>query len=607
MSWLDHPQTEPVFRISQSNRTVLFDPSDTYIWDLLMDKEGNFFVATGHDGKIYRISPNGETELFYEGPARHILSLAIDENGDILAGTGNPGQIIRVNKNRESFVLFDSYFQEIRSLLIDETNNTIYAAALSDSSSKPSKQTGVSQSTTNPSVARPSPTSTTISLGSTASTSLEKHDNLKGAVYRVQHDGAWDRVWGSSHETPYDINQDTNGNILVSTGPEGRLLDISQDPPQTTLLLRAPAEQITSLTRTESDVLFYTTANPARAYVLDTVLADSGLYTSPVMDAGSLSAWGAMRWNDSRQPNDAIRFFTRSGNTDNPVENWSPWTSPSFVNGPQINSPNARYLQWKVELRNKDLNPELLSVSLSYLAKNLRPEITKLTVHGPGVVFQSSFPSNDPPIAGLDTQAFSGSSSKNGSGGNTQSTPSLGRRIYRKGLQTIDWTARDPNNDNLAYDLFYKKDTASVWLPLRETLTTNLFTWDTSSTPDGSYLIRLIATDKPSNKEGASLSDLKESTLFLIDNTQPSIEFVETESTASVATISFLVKDEQSPIKHVEYSVDSSDWKTLYPEDGISDSEIETFQFSVARISLSDVVIRAKDSMDNIVTKSLPM
>ena len=595
-----------VFRTSGTDSNAIFDPDDTYIWDLLIDDEENIFIATGDDGRIYRIRPSGDTELFYEGSARHVLSLAIDTNGDLLAGTGDPGQIIRIDENRESFVLLDSAFQEIRSLHVGESD-TIYAAALNDSSSPRSNSTGSPTSTNTSSGTISGSALATNTSGMGASFSRDNTENLKGAVYRVHYDGRWDRIWESSRETPYDINFDTTGSLLISTGPDGRLFQVTQDPPRTTLLLRAQAEQITSLAATESGLVFYTTANPARVYTLGSELSDSGTYTSPVMDAGSLATWGAIRWGQSQQPADSVQFFTRSGNTENSVENWSSWISPSIVNGAQISSPKARYLQWKVELRKIDVGPEIFSVSLSYLSQNLRPQITKLTLHEPGTVFQSSFPSNDPPVAGLDSPAFSEPSSRNESANSRQSTPNLGRRIYRKGLQTIEWTARDRNNDTLTYDLFYKKEADSTWLPLRKTLETTLYTWDTSSTPDGAYLIRLIASDRPSNTEDSSMADLKESTRFLIDNTQPTIQFLESTSIDSTVTISFIVQDNQSPIRHVEYSINALDWITLYAEDGLADSETERFQVTIAESSLEYIVIRAKDSMNNIITKAPEM
>src|SRR4051794_7831675 len=35
----------------------------THVWDLLEDKDGNLIAATGDEGKIYKISPDGQVSV----------------------------------------------------------------------------------------------------------------------------------------------------------------------------------------------------------------------------------------------------------------------------------------------------------------------------------------------------------------------------------------------------------------------------------------------------------------------------------------------------------------------------------------------------------------
>src|SRR5208282_6010162 len=44
--------------------TVYFTPETKYIWDLLLDKAGNLYVATGDHGEIYKVTAKGEHSLF---------------------------------------------------------------------------------------------------------------------------------------------------------------------------------------------------------------------------------------------------------------------------------------------------------------------------------------------------------------------------------------------------------------------------------------------------------------------------------------------------------------------------------------------------------------
>ena len=47
------------------------------------------------------------------------------------------------------------------------------------------------------------------------------------------------------------------------------------------------------------------------------------------------------------------------------------------------------------------------------------------------------------------------------------SSPSLGRRTYQKGLQTLVWKADDENDDDLIYDVLYRREGETAWKALR--------------------------------------------------------------------------------------------------------------------------------------------
>ena len=53
-------------------------------------------------------------------------------------------------------------------------------------------------------------------------------------------------------------------------------------------------------------------------------------------------------------------------------------------------------------LTGKGESPVLTSVTAAYLQRNVRPEVTSVTVHPPGVVFQKPFSTGETEIAGFD-------------------------------------------------------------------------------------------------------------------------------------------------------------------------------------------------------------
>jgi hypothetical protein len=193
--------------------------------------------------------------------------------------------------------------------------------------------------------------------------------------------------------------------------------------------------------------------------------------------------------------------------------------------------------------------------------------------------------------------------------------PALGRRIYQKGLQTFVWKAEDGNDDRMQFDVSYRRESETAWKVLKRGLWDPIFVWDTTSVPDGTYLLKVSATDAPGNSPGTALVGELESIGFDIDNTPPHIEVQPGNRAGARTTLQFVVRDDQSPIQRVEYSLDASRWRVVYPKDGIPDSRREEFEVVVEEnetagsqpaagnaINVINVIIRATDAMNNVAT-----
>src|SRR5919202_5458723 len=174
---------------------------------------------------------------------------------------------------------------------------------------------------------------------------------------------------------------------------------------------------------------------------------------------------------------DRIELYTRSGNTDPPDDTWSPWSaSYSNAEGSSITSPKARYLQWRAVLTGKGEGPGITSVTAAYLQRNLRPQVRSVTVHPPGIVFQKPYSTGDPDLAGFEDQTTP--ERKLTQAAMTQQTvgssSSLGRRTYQKGLETLQWKADDENDDDLSYDVLYRREGETAWKTLRKGVTESI-------------------------------------------------------------------------------------------------------------------------------------
>jgi hypothetical protein len=612
-----------IYRVGADGKsTTFFDPEDKYIWALAAAPDGTLFAATGQKGNIYRITPDGRGSVLYKTNTTNVVSLALDRNGNVIAGTESPGRIFRIDRNGKAFVLLDSPFKEIHALKI-ASDGTIYATAFSGAPGGEDRAAPlVSMTPETPPSRAPVPsvsaeiTSITVvdagtGIAGGGATRESRSRNAKGAIYRVRPDGLWDTLWEATDDWPFDLLVESDGTLLVGTGKEGKIFRLAGDPARATLLARVAARQVTALMRESSGRIVAAGSNPGKIFALASAHAASGTYDSDVRDAGTVATWGALRWRASAARPGDIEIFTRSGNTATPDETWSPWSQAyTASSGEKITSPNARYLQWRAAFNGATTSdgPVLTSVTAAYLPRNLRPVVLNITVHPPGTVFQRPFSTGELEIAGFEDNTSDG---RNPSQPNQATpgapppspTPALGRKVYQKGLQTFVWKADDENDDRLQYDIFYRREGETTWKPLKRGLWDPIYVWDTTSVPDGTYYVKVAASDAPSNSPATALVGELESVSFDVDNTPPVIELQSAVRSGTRATVKFVVRDEQSAVQRVEYSLDASRWRVAYPVDGIADSRREEFDVTLDDAAgAGSVIIRATDAMNNVAT-----
>ena len=87
-------------------------------------------------------------------------------------------------------------------------------------------------------------------------------------MYRIAPDGAWDLIWSSREDSPYDVAFEPDGSILVATGNEGKIFRLAGDPLQPTLLTRSTSQQVTTLLRDADGRVTFTTSNPGKLFRL---------------------------------------------------------------------------------------------------------------------------------------------------------------------------------------------------------------------------------------------------------------------------------------------------------------------------------------------------
>jgi hypothetical protein len=592
---------------------VFFDPEDKYIWSLAFDRQGRLIVATGDKGVIYRVGNDGKGQVFYDTDETHVISLAVDREGNVIAGGDPKGYLYRIAPDGKAFVLYDSGMREVHAVTV-AADGTIYAAVVSsrpglspssvpilvpdsgprgeptvtislgaDSSAAQSVEVNVS--------ANDSPTSSPISP---SSSSRSTDGATQTAILEVLPDGVVNTIWRSSSEMVFALLPRAD-RLLFSTGSKGRIYSF-QKPRSTTLLVESTEEQTTTLIQAGNRI-YATSSNVGKLFNLGDALASSGTYESSVRDTEAISTWGkATLKSDTPQQ---IQLSTRSGNTGSPDKTWSDWAR---VDGDgAISSPKARFIQWRAVLRaDSGRSPSLNSVTVPYMQQNFRPEVTSLDVlpFGVTLIKQQPLTSTGAP-AGPQDSATLRANARAGLPGLIKVPP---RRSLQKGAQSFQWVAVDKNEDALQYDLYYRSEGATTWALLKKNVEDSFYTINSDTLPDGTYLVRLVASDSLSNTAETALSGERESRLFLIDNTAPEVTSRQDGSSGGRVRVAIEATDSTSTLSQAEISVDAGEFRTIFPRDGITDSKRESFLWQSDMLSPGEHVItcRVYDQNDNV-------
>ncbi len=589
------------------NSSVFFDPGTKYIWDLAVDrgtgkdKNGDLYVATGDHGEIFRVTPSGDHTLFFKSDETHIRVLAFDRQNNLIAGSDGSGLIYRISPNGEGFVLYSAPKKEITALAVDSGGN-IYAAGVGEKRNNPAILPDMalpSHMSSQPSASLGAGPGTGFSKASSASAPMipGNFGNFGSAggseIYRISSDGVPARIWGSGEDVVYALAFGPSGELLAGSGNRGHIFQVGGED-KFADLVTASASQVTAFAAAPKSGLYASSSNLGKIFLLGASPNASGTYVSDVFDARIFSRWGRAEFRGSGD----IELFTRSGNVDNPDRNWSAWKKVEWQRDAEVGVPPARFIQWKAILHAGKIEPRVASVTINYLSKNVAPDFDEVAVEE-GVRY--------PPSA-----------KSTGDGGGTTSSGSRHADnppspIPDRSSIGVAWSVHDDNDDDMVYSIYYRGESESRWLLLKDNLTEKFYSFDSSLLPDGAYIVKVVASDAPSHSPGQALTTERESARFEVDTTPPRIEDLRGSVEGSQVHVTFRAVDGFSPIRKAEYSVDAGDWQLVEPVGQISDSKTESYDFradlppanalATGNIAAEHVVvIRTYDRHDNMAS-----
>jgi outer membrane protein assembly factor BamB len=544
-----------------------------HVWALSVDsKSGTVYAGTGGPGKIAAIEAGGKTRAIWDSGDKHVVSLLAADDKHLYAGTSEEAILYKVSLDGRAEALADFDAEEVRALA--RYGGSLYAAV------NDFERAGGAAPLSPGAAAAPRGTKITAAAsGSPASAgSLPRpgQRKAKAALYRIDPDGRMEQMFSIPDGYFTALAFDDTGRAYVGTGSEGRVYRVAADR-TAALAIDVSERQALTVLRAGNGFLVGT-GDVGGVYRAAPAAPRQATYLSRVLDGEYRSRWGLFRWHGTHD----VSIESRSCNTAKPDKTWTGFTPlekphPTAEGGVgQVASPPARYVQYRATFGAPE--GRLAAVTLAYLPQNQRARITEL---GPADSGGAA-----PAAGGLGALAASPAAA---------AAPRAHQTVIK-----LRWKVENPDGDELSYRLAFRQENDAVWRPLGgpDPLTKTEYDWNTEGLPDGTYIVKVTASDERSVPRELALETSFTSAPILVDNRKPEVVGL----TLKWPYVSGRARDDQSPLVAMEYSIDGGDWQVLAAADGICDDLVESFTIKLPSLAPGPhaVAVRAWDSADNV-------
>ncbi|HXJ16173.1 MAG TPA: hypothetical protein VNM68_03145, partial [Candidatus Polarisedimenticolia bacterium] len=439
-------------------------------------------------------------------------------------------------------------------------------------------------------------------------------------VVKIAPGGSPETMWTSRQDLVFALGLSSAGRLLLGTGDNGTLIEMEDNDVYSSIAHTASA-QVTSLVAAPDGKVFVATANPGKIFTLGPGYESNGSFESEPFDAKIFSRWGRLTWwggNGAAQGK--VAFYLRCGNTSNPEVSWGPWTGP-YKNpaGDPTDCPPSRFAQWKAVFLDAGSGapPSIAWVSLAYQPRNVAPVIDDIAVQDPGTrvagppgqpegfanttPVQLRMPQKPSASAGAAASVITQASARRTK---IEMPP---RGLQQKGYQSVLWNSHDDNDDDLEFAIYYRSEGDQSWRLLKDKLTEEYYSWDTTSMPDGAYYLKIVASDAPANPADQALSAERESNRFEVVNTPPRIENLHAGSAVPRSKASFEAVSASSTIDRAQYSIDAGDWQIVFPTGQLSDAQKENYEIELPALPPGEhtLAVQVSDRYDNTATSQV--
>jgi hypothetical protein len=546
-----------IFKIAQGKADVLTTLPDTsHVWALAMDRaKANLYAATGPDGKVFLVHPDGSHSVYFQSDEPQLVSLAVGEQGEVYAGSSGKGLLYKITAPGRATVLYDFPGEEVKGVGVAK-GGVVWAIGNEYGELPEAPRRGASTRPSGPvTSARPKPG--------------------KGSLFRFDASGRPEKMMHHDETHYMALALDEAGAPYVGTGVEGRVYTVN-DAHVVTLVADTDERQVGAIA-VSGGKGFVASSDPAVFHRILAIGGPDAVWTSKVLDAGLRARFGVLSWRATGP----LELSTRSGNTGAPDATWSAWSAPLASPGAS-GAPLGRFVQVRARWA-RDPKAALTEVILPFMTENVRPVVLEVV-----------------PSAKATPPAKEGKEGIPASGGEPPKHDSVVK---------VTWKVDNPDNDQLRYRVAFKREGQTQWrdaLKPDEVLTKTEFDWDTLALPEGKYRVRVEASDEGANPPETVQRHALESSSVLVDNTPPVFQ---THPALTGRRLRARVVDGLGPITRVEVAVDGHlDWRPLAAADGLFDTADEAIDADVGPLVPAGshiVAVRAFDAAGNAVVQEI--
>jgi hypothetical protein len=596
---------------------VVADFAELQVLALAVSPKGELFAATSPDGKIYRIPAGGPAEPFVDLEPKYLWDMVFDAGGDLLVATGAPGGVVRVTPGKEVKPVLKTEETHILTLAQDSAGH-LYAGSAENgyvykvTPGKP-EQPFVMLDAPGDEVKRlvvaPDGAVIALTLGPAADGDKEDEE-LSGLLARAT--SGKDKN-GPKRETRIYRMAPNRAPEELWRAPDltahslgvfrGQILaGVGEEGKlisigldhRVSFVADCTGEQVTSLRPGPNNTLLVAVSNPAALFQMEDRPVDRGVFTSDVIDSGLFAHWGRIDLRQEQPGGGQVAIQTRSGNTDKPNTTWSDWSEMTD----RIQSPPSRYIQYRLALKLRDrVAPRIREVDVFFLPVNSAPELADIVVMDPGIRLdrKEEFRS-DPEPKGINRPK------------GPKNRPQTREREDAE-IQSARWEANDIDQDDLSYTVQLREASSSAWRTLATEQKEEFVNFNATSLPDGWYQLKVIARDTPDNRPDDVRQDERISMPFPIDHTPPTLARTAVKVVGRQAQISFEAQDQTTFLDDGRYSIDGGPFTPLFPDDKVYDSMREKLSFTTPDLPPGDhmIVVTIEDGVGNVVTGKLPV